>query len=479
MLKGWLDAQSRWGEFVEPEDARYCWNLPGPLKILLPIAAAIAAPELIGALAPAAAAGGAAAGAGADIAGDAGLAATLNAAPDFAGAVTGATEAAAPLAATAPALAGATSAAVSGLPDAISGLPAGAGAFAPGLAATSAPILGPDVTTPAISPAGGASSPIPGATLPGATTPTASAAATPVTGGAALPGAGASAAGTAAPASVATASSDPQFFLGTLTDTGSSAGTSGTDLAASLNNAGSVAGGVTGTDFSTPLTASQLSAVPGGTTDLSTLGPGSTVGGVGSAGAETAAGGSTPGNVGTFLKDSAPFLGPAVSLLGLGYDYLKSKQPLPGQPQISSAAAGLGSEAAGLTTQGQQLASYLQSGTLPPGVQNSLNTAGDQAKESVRSMYASRGMAGSSAEAEDLASVDQTVATQGTQIATNLLQTGINEQEGGVNATGLSAQLYQQILNTALQRDTALGSAIGNFAQSLVPRTNLTVPATA
>lgn len=246
--------------------------------------------------------------------------------------------------------------------------------------------------------------------------------------------------------------------------TGGAGGTPGSTLASALSAPSGVGGG-------TPLTAAQLAAAPGGTTDLSTLGPVSNVGGVSGAGGGTAAGGGgglLPG-VTQFMKEN-PWLGPAVSLGGLGLDALRSFAPLPGQQQISTAAADIGSQAAGLSTQGQQLASYLQSGTLPPGVQNSLNVAGEQAKASVRSQYAARGMTGSSAEAEDLAAVDQTVAQQGTQIATNLLQQGISEQQGGINALGLSADLYQQILNTALQRDQALGSAIGNFASSLVPR---------
>jgi hypothetical protein len=69
-------------------------------------------------------------------------------------------------------------------------------------------------------------------------------------------------------------------------------------------------------------------------------------------------------------------------------------------------------------------------------------------------------MSGSSAEAQDLANAQQVAQTQGTSIAMNLLNTGIQESQ-------LSSQLYTQIMNEALQQDQQLGSAIGSFASAL------------
>ncbi len=112
-------------------------------------------------------------------------------------------------------------------------------------------------------------------------------------------------------------------------------------------------------------------------------------------------------------------------------------------------------------SQGKQLEQYLQTGTLPPGVQSSLNEAAESAKASVRSRYAQMGMSGSSSEANDLAKVDQQIASQGANIATQLLQTGIQE-------SNLASGLYDQIMKQSFTSDQALGGAIQNFASSLV-----------
>jgi hypothetical protein len=156
------------------------------------------------------------------------------------------------------------------------------------------------------------------------------------------------------------------------------------------------------------------------------------------------------GGVGSLLGKNASWLLPAAVL---GYDALKSSQGLgniPGYNNLTSTANQLG-------TQGAQLASYLQSGTLPPGVQGSLNQAGAAAVATIKSRYAAMGGSGSSAEAEDIANVQQTIAGQGAQIAQQLLTTGINE-------SNLSASIYQQIMNANIQSDQQLGNALTTLA---------------
>ena len=142
--------------------------------------------------------------------------------------------------------------------------------------------------------------------------------------------------------------------------------------------------------------------------------------------------------------------GLALSGAGVALEALKSQQTLPGQGEIAEEAGNLGA-------QGAKLASFLNKGTLPPGVQASLNEAQAQAIASIKSQYASRGESGSSAEAQDIANAQLAVHTQGVQIAENLLQTGINEEN-------LSSQLYNEILQFQLGQDTALGGAITGFA---------------
>lgn len=112
------------------------------------------------------------------------------------------------------------------------------------------------------------------------------------------------------------------------------------------------------------------------------------------------------------------------------------------------------------SAQGTQLEGYLASGTLPPGIAASLKAAHDDAAAAVRSQYASRGMSGSSAEAQDLQRLSEAVVTQGAGIASNLLQQGISE-------TQLSSQLYSALMQAAIQQDNDLSQSIGTFSASL------------
>ena len=146
---------------------------------------------------------------------------------------------------------------------------------------------------------------------------------------------------------------------------------------------------------------------------------------------------------------------PLIAGGGLALSALRGNTPVAGQGALSA-------EAASLAANGATLQGYLSSGTLPAGVQQSIVQATDAAKASIRSRYAAMGQSGSSAEMQDLASVDQHAATQGATIATQLLNTGISE-------TGLSEQIYANLLNVATQQNAQLGQAIGNFATSLAP----------
>lgn len=155
-------------------------------------------------------------------------------------------------------------------------------------------------------------------------------------------------------------------------------------------------------------------------------------------------------------------LGPLVAGGGVIADAAMNKQALPGQKEISN-------EAGQLAAQGQTLQSYLQTGTLPPGLKGALDSASESAIATIKSQYAAHGMSGSSAEQDAIANVQQTVASQGAQLALQLLSTGVSESEG-------ASQLYQSIMNSALSEDQSLGQAIGRFATSFaggVPAVNI------
>lgn len=162
-------------------------------------------------------------------------------------------------------------------------------------------------------------------------------------------------------------------------------------------------------------------------------------------------------------NDVKPYLGPAVSGGALLAAVMRGNQPVAGEKQVNTAANTLAS-------QGQQLSSYLTSGTLPPGVQTALHRSAEAAKATTRSQYAARGMTGSDAEARDLAAIDTSIVAQGTDVAMKLMQQGVSE-------TNLSAELYNNIMHNALAEDASLGQALSSFAQSLAMSTSA-LPAT-
>jgi hypothetical protein len=161
--------------------------------------------------------------------------------------------------------------------------------------------------------------------------------------------------------------------------------------------------------------------------------------------------GAIPGDIGKALSSNANWLIPGAAL---GYEALRGNQLPKGENAISSTATQLGQQAT-------QLESYLQSGTLPPGISTALRQAATSAEATIRAQYAARGMSGSSAETQDLANVQNRIVSQGASIAESLLSTGIQE-------AGLASSLYAQIMQTSLAQDQRLGNAFTSLAAASV-----------
>ena len=155
-----------------------------------------------------------------------------------------------------------------------------------------------------------------------------------------------------------------------------------------------------------------------------------------------------PGDIGSLIEKNP---GAAISALGLGYSALSQPSIPGGQLQA------LTGQANQLASQGQTLQSYLFNGQLPQGAQTALDQATASASASVKQDYARMGLSGSSAEAQALASVRNSAAAQKFQLAQQLLQTGINE-------TGLSSSLYENIYKASQQENQGLMQAIASFA---------------
>ena len=138
--------------------------------------------------------------------------------------------------------------------------------------------------------------------------------------------------------------------------------------------------------------------------------------------------------------------------LGTGYE-LMNQGNIPGMKQLQSVANEQNRNS-------RELMSYVNSGQLPPGFQASMDQAKQAAKAQVRSKYASMGMSGSTAEAQDIANVDVNAVAAQAQAAAQLLQSGI--QEGNV-----ASDLLARIVGINQQEDQLTGAAISNFAAEM------------
>ena len=236
-------------------------------------------------------------------------------------------------------------------------------------------------------------------------------------------GGGGSAAGSAAPISAT-----PQ-------------GVAGGDITSYTNAAGQIPGPPAASPLDATATPSATAGAPPGLSNAGTA--------VG-AGTSSNPIASTLSNLGSSaLKNPAAL----VSGAGLLYNILAGDKKPP-------EAAALSQLAAQDQAQGTQLSSYLTSGTLPSGVQAGLQQAHDAAAATIRSQYAARGQTGSSAEAQDLQNLANTTLANGAQIATGLLNQGIQESE-------FASQIYGQLMNATIAQDNQLSSSIANFAGAL------------
>lgn len=188
----------------------------------------------------------------------------------------------------------------------------------------------------------------------------------------------------------------------------------------------------------------------------------------------TAAPAAAPSQGGSFLENLFSKVGQSaasnpLSFLGAGamaFNAYQANQAMKNIPSLGEIAPKLQEQAASLNEQGKQLASYLTSGNLPPGLQASLDQATKAAKANIISNFASRGMSTdptkNSALAQELAAVDAQAVISTAQIGQQLLQTGVNE-------TQLSSSLYTTLANIDNAAQQRIQQSIANFASALAP----------
>jgi hypothetical protein len=164
-------------------------------------------------------------------------------------------------------------------------------------------------------------------------------------------------------------------------------------------------------------------------------------------------------------------LGIAVAGGALGYDILKGNPNSASENQLNSEAQTLIGQGQQLTANGQQLQTYLTNGTLPPGQQAAVTQAVQAAKAKIIANAAANGQntnpTQNSALAQDLAAADMQGLSMAGTLETQLAQTGTSLINSGLNATGLSSEIYQALVKIDQTNNNQLMTAIASMAAAL------------
>src|ERR1700677_3514463 len=161
-------------------------------------------------------------------------------------------------------------------------------------------------------------------------------------------------------------------------------------------------------------------------------------------------------------------LGIALSAGALGYDVLKGNPNSAAENQLNQNAATLTAQGAQIQGLGAQLTQYLQTGTLPPGQQAAVTQAVQARKAQIIANAAANGQntnpTQNSALAQDLANADQDGLVMAGQLESQLATTGTQLISAGLNATGLSSQIYEALVKIDQTNNSTLMSAIASMA---------------
>ena len=170
--------------------------------------------------------------------------------------------------------------------------------------------------------------------------------------------------------------------------------------------------------------------------------------GIGGGSPTTAGGGSFADFLKGTLKDNKNLIVPG---LAMGASML-AKPNIEGLGDLKDIAG-----AAGRTA--NELIPSVSTGQLPAGAQTQVNTAVQDAITSIKSKYAQMGMSGSTMEAQEISSAQARGEAMKFDMANKLTQTGLA-------AAGVASGDYETIMKTLLQQDSALQTALANFASS-------------
>jgi hypothetical protein len=137
----------------------------------------------------------------------------------------------------------------------------------------------------------------------------------------------------------------------------------------------------------------------------------------------------------------------------LASQLFRGNEQYPAEKQLQTLATNTG-------TQGAALSGYLQSGTLPPGAQATVDASRNAAEAGIRSADARLGISGSTMEAQQIGEAKQQAAGQQFLIANELLGQG-------AKYTNLSANIYDELLKSQAGTDQEFQKALMTFAGGL------------
>lgn len=208
-------------------------------------------------------------------------------------------------------------------------------------------------------------------------------------------------------------------------------------------------------------------------------------------------GGSVGAGITDFLS-AHPFQAAStgISALGLGRSLLSAENPnpIPGMAQLSQLAGELGTTGTGLInqnagaaggvagnaiSQANVLENYLNTGTLPPAIQASLDQATKDGITNIRAQYAARGEPpGSTSEQQEVEALQQRAVIQGGTLAAQLYSQGVSLDTLASNIytslTGTGRQLVgagagaqESLINTGVALNTGVNNAIANLSSAL------------
>jgi hypothetical protein len=206
-----------------------------------------------------------------------------------------------------------------------------------------------------------------------------------------------------------------------------------------------------------------LNTSDSGSSTLPSSGGGSSGGSSGGSGSGNSGSGSNGFNLNS--------LGAVVAGGGLLNNLINGNKGVPESANLNNAAGSANAVAAQQNAAGVALQQYVTTGTLPQGYEDQVQQAAQAAKQQIISNYANRGLptdpTKNSPLAQELAQVDAKLPAMREQIAGTLATQGGSMVNAGLQATGISAGVFNNLANLETAQNTARATAIANFAASL------------